>query len=156
MEILPYFVEDWPALQEIHDLARMQELKFAGLEAAFLPLSVAAVREGLFDYQVYVAKEAGTAVGFAAFTEDELAWLYVHPKHQRRGIGRSLALFALRAMEEGEKTVEVLEGNEPARNLYRSLGFTRETLLHGQMPGNEAFAVSVWQMTMGEQDGVKC
>ncbi|MDO5401148.1 MAG: GNAT family N-acetyltransferase [Eubacteriales bacterium] len=146
MEILQYSQADWPALQEIHDLARMQELSLAGLKAAFVPLDLAAEREGLFDYRVYVAKE-DQPVGFVAFTEDELAWLYVHPDHQHRGVGRALAQFALEHMAEGDQTVEVLAGNEPARSLYRSLGFTEEQLLHGHMPGNEEFEVSAWQMT---------
>ena len=120
----------------------------AGLDAAFLPLTVVAEREDLFSYHLYVAVEDDTAVGFTAFTEDELAWLYVRPDRQRRGIGRALAEYALSRMEEGEKSVEVLCGNEPARNLYRSLGFTKETIVHGVMPGNEAFPVTVWQMTM--------
>jgi len=94
-----------------------------------------------------VAMENENAVGFVAFTEEELAWLYVRPDYQRRGIGRALAEFALDKMTEKEKSVEVLFGNIPARNLYHGLGFTRETIIHGVMPGNESFPVTVWQMT---------
>lgn len=148
MEILPYTPEYWEDIQAVHDAARQQELALAGLDAAFLPLSIAAEREDLFDYNLYIAKEKDAIPGFVAFTEDELAWLYVHPMHQRQGIGRKLAEFALRHMESEEKSVEVLYGNEPARNLYRSLGFTKETVIHGRMPGNEGFRVTVWQMEM--------
>lgn len=146
--IEPYSPRYWEQIQAAHDGARMQELTLAGLEGAFLPLSVAAQREGLFDYQVYVALEDGQAAGFVAYTEEELAWLYVHPRFQKRGIGRELARFALEQMESGDKSVEVLVGNEPARKLYRSLGFTKEEMLHGHMPGNEDYEVSVWQMHM--------
>ena len=145
--IEPYEAAHWAGIEKVHDPARMQELRYAGLEAAFLPLSVAAEREGLFDYNVFVAKLDGEVVGFVAFSEDELAWLYVHPDYQKRGIGRSLAEFALSKMAPGEKSVEVLADNEPARSLYRSLGFTKEELLHGHMPGNEGFEVSAWRMT---------
>lgn len=148
MEIISYSPEYWEGIQAVHDPARMQELTLAGLEDAFLPLSIAAEREDLFDYHLYIAKEESRVQGFVAFTEDELAWLYVRSDVQRRGIGRKLAEFALAHMEAGEKSVEVLCGNEPARNLYRSLGFTKETILHGKMPGNEGFRVTVWQMTM--------
>lgn len=148
MEIIPYSPEYWEGIQAVHDPARMQELTLAGLEDAFLPLSIAAEREDLFDYHLYIAKEESRVQGFVAFTEDELAWLYVRSDVQRRGIGRKLAEFALARMDAGEKSVEVLFGNEPARNLYRSLGFTKETILHGKMPGNEGFRVTVWQMTM--------
>lgn len=147
MRIVPYTPAHWQDIQAAHDGARMQELSLAGLEAAFLPLSIAADREDLFDYSVFVAEIDGNAVGFVAFTQEELAWLYVRPDCQRKGIGRTLVEFALDRMEAGEKTVEVLCGNEPARALYRSLGFTREVQLHGAMPGNEGFPVSVWQMT---------
>lgn len=147
ISIVPYAPSYWEAIQAIHDPARMQELQAAGLEGAFLPLSVAAFREDLFDYQVYVALQKEEAVGFVAFTPEELAWLYVRPDCQGQGIGNALASFALAHMEPGQKTVEVLVGNHRARNLYRSLGFTKEELMHGQMPGNETFAVSVWQMT---------
>ena len=147
MMITGYTPSHWEDIQKVHDPARMQELTLAGLEAAFLPLTVAAEREGLFDYRLYVALEEETAVGFVAFTADELAWLYVRPDYQRRGIGRALAQFALEHMEGEEKSVEVLCGNEPARNLYHSLGFTKETIVHGKMPGNESFPVMVWQMT---------
>ena len=148
MTIVPYSPKYWEMIQTVHDAARMQELSLAGLEAAFLPLSVAAEREDLFAYTIYVALEGNEAVGFVAYTEEELAWLYVHPRFQRRGIGRELARFALERMESGDKSVEVLVGNEPARKLYRSLGFIREEMLHGHMPGNEDYEVSVWQMHM--------
>lgn len=146
--ILPYTPDDWTGIEAAHDAARMQELACAGLTAAFLPLAIAAEREDLFDYTVCVAKQDATVAGFVAFTPEELAWLYVHPDFQKQGIGRALAQYALARMVPGEKTVEVLYGNEPARCLYRSLGFTYEKLLHGHMPGNEEFEVSAWQMTM--------
>ena len=148
MTIVPYSPKYWEMIQTVHDAARRQELSLAGLEAAFLPLSVAAEREDLFAYTIYVALEGNEAVGFVAYTEEELAWLYVHPRFQRRGIGRELARFALERMGSGAKSVEVLVGNEPARKLYRSLGFVKEEMLHGHMPGNEDYEVSVWQMHM--------
>ena len=44
------------------------------MEEAFLPLSVAAEREGLFAYPgLFAAEQDGQVVGFAACTEDELA-----------------------------------------------------------------------------------
>ena len=149
MTIVPYAPCYWEDIQKVHDPARKQELALAGLSDAFLPLTIAAEREDLFDYHLFVAVEENTAVGFTAFTEDELAWLYVRPDCQRRGIGRALAEFALSQMDAEEKSVEVLVGNTPARNLYQRMGFTKETIVHGKMPGNECFAVTVWQMTMG-------
>ncbi len=83
--------------------------------------------------------------GFIAFTEEELAWLYVDVALSRRGIGRSLLQFALpRARQDAE--IEVLAGNTPAISLYTSCGFQIVETLSGHMPGNEAYAVTVHVM----------
>lgn len=140
--IRDYQDSDWPRLQAIHDAARADELRLAGLEDAFLPLSVAAEREGLFEYALRVAELDGQPAGFAAFTEDELAWLYVDPALSCRGIGRALVEDALGRMER-PASIEVLAGNEPALRLYQRCGFQKESVVSGKMPGNEEFAVTV-------------
>lgn len=141
-----YKNEDWGAVKRIHDRARKIELAYAGLEAAFLPLEIAAEREELFGYPgLFVAEYGGCAAGFAACTEEELAWLYVDPDYARRGIGKSLIRYALRQYP-GICSIEVLKGNEPARTIYESMGFTVVELLSGRMPGNEDYSVEVWRM----------
>ena len=142
MEIRPYRDADWPRLRAIHDAARQNELALAGLSDAFLPLEVAAQREGLFDYTLRVAELDGQIAGFAAFTEEELAWLYVDPALARRGVGRALVAHALSEMSR-PVSIEVLAGNTPALALYESCGFHPTETLSGSMPGNEAFAVTV-------------
>ncbi len=139
--IRDYQEADWPRLQAIHDAARLDELRLAGLEGAFLPLSVAAQREGLFEYTLRVAEMDGTAAGFAAFTQDELAWLYVDPALARRGVGRALVEDALGRMGR-PVSIEVLEGNAPALALYLACGFREAGTASGQMPGNEEFSVT--------------
>lgn len=139
--------QDWEAIARIHDEARKQELALAGLQQAFLPLEIAAKREGLLNYPgLFVAETGGEVAGFAACSEEELAWLYVDPSRARRGIGQALCRYALQAFP-GIHTVEVLKGNEPARKLYESLGFSAGKTLRGRMPGNEQFAVEVYQLT---------
>ncbi len=133
---------DFERLCQIHDPARKNELALAGLSEAFVPLSIAAEREGLFDYQLYVAECEGAVVGFVAFTEEELAWLYVDVALTRRGIGRSLMEFALSRMGQNV-SIEVLSGNLPAIALYTSCGFALCRTVTGVMPGNEAFPVTV-------------
>ncbi len=142
LRIRAYESEDFDALCRIHDPARRNELALAGLDDAFLPLTIAADREGLFDYSVYVAEEDGQALGFVAFTEDELAWLYVDVAHARSGIGTKLIRFALGRMQE-EVSIEVLAGNYPAIAAYCGCGFRIHETVRGKMPGNESFAVTV-------------
>lgn len=144
--IRDYQEKDWPRLMEIHDAARMQELSLAGLEDAFLPLEQAAEREGLFDYTLKVAEQAGEIVGFTAYTSEELAWLYVDPARMRQGIGRKLTAFVLEQTSVRPFSVEVLEGNLLAIRLYEKAGFREVRRCTGQMPGNESFQVTVLQM----------
>lgn len=142
IRIRPYRNADYPRLCAIHDAARRNELALAGLSDAFLPLEVAAGREGLFDYALRVAELDGQAAGFAAFTDDELAWLYVDPALARRGVGRALVEYALSEMGR-PVSIEVLAGNAPALALYEGCGFCRTETLTGKMPGNEDFSVTV-------------
>ena len=142
VRIRPYDSADWPRLCAIHDAARKNELRLAGLEDAFLPLAIAAQREDLFQYELAVAELDGQAAGFAAWLERELAWLYVDPALARRGVGRALVHHALSRMGR-PASIEVLSGNEPALALYQSCGFRETEILFGQMPGNEGFAVAV-------------
>lgn len=140
-----YEEADFERLTEIHDPARKNELFLAGLSAAFIPLSIAAVEEDLFSYEVYVAEYGGIVVGFVAFNKDEIAWLYVDVNYSRKGIGKSLVDFALHRV--GTKvSIEVLKGNFPAISLYSSVGFQIAETLTGKMPGNEQFSVTVHVM----------
>lgn len=143
LAIRPYRPEDFPGIERVHDRARRVELRYAGLEDAFLPLRIAAEREDLFAYPgLFVAELGGEIAGFAACTQEELAWLYVDPAHFRNGVGRALAEHALQRFP-GIRRVEVLSGNAPAQALYARLGFVTAATERGRMPGNEAFSVQV-------------
>lgn len=147
--IRPYVETDFVRMEGIHDPARRMELELAGMPEAFLPLSIAAKREGLFDYNIYVAEYAGIAVGFIAFTEDEIAWLYVDINYLHKGIGSSLLEYALRFTNK-DVSIEVLSGNAPAIALYSNFGFRTVETLNGKMPGNEGFSVTVHVMKRSE------
>ena len=143
LAIRPYRPEDFPGIERVHDRARRVELRYAGLEDAFLPLRIAAEREDLFAYPgLFVAELGGEIAGFAACTQEELAWLYVDPAHFRKGVGRAHAEHALQRFP-GIRRVEVLSGNAPAKALYARLGFVTAATERGRMPGNEAFSVQV-------------
>lgn len=144
--IQKYHEKFWDDLCAIHDSARKVELAYASLEDAFLPLADVAKEEGLFDYRhLDVALADGRPVGFCAYSEEELAWLYVLPEMMRKGIGRKLVEHALNT-EKTISYVETLFGNEPARKLYESFGFSVKEILSGKMPGNERFHVRVYSM----------
>lgn len=141
--IRSYEPQDWPRLMAVHDAARKNELFLAGMPEAFLPLEIAAEREGLFDYAVVVALLDSVVVGFAAYSTEELAWLYVDPAFSRRGVGRALVRYVTSHSAERPLSTAVLAGNEPALNLYSSMGFTLKQTLNGVMPGNESYPVTV-------------
>jgi ribosomal protein S18 acetylase RimI-like enzyme len=137
----PYAPSDWGSLCIIHDAARRHELQAAGLADAFLSLEQTADNEGLFNGEVVVAESQGQVLGFVAYAQGELTWLYVEPSRFRQGIGRQLLRHAVQACG-GNLTTEVLVGNEPALALYLSEGFKVLRRADGKLAGNEAFAAS--------------
>lgn len=140
MTIREYIETDWPYLCEIHDLARKDELKSTvGLDS-FLSLAETYENEGLFKGEVSVASYQNNApVGFVAFAENELTWLYVHPHHYQKGIGKQLLRHAIQACQ-GNITTEVLIGNDAALNLYAKENFVIDKIKSGKLEGNEKFA----------------
>lgn len=140
--IRPYEQSDFDRLCEIHDAARRDELSYSNLDDAFIPMREAAENEGLFDYTLAVALKADGIVGFVAYCEDELAWLYVDPKFYRQGIARKLTQYVIEATEE-PLSLEVLEGNDPAYRFYQKMGFEPVAREGGVMVGNEDFDVTV-------------
>lgn len=138
MHIRPYAAADWQSLCEIHDAARKHELQASGLLEAFLTLEQTAESEGLFEATILVAQDGDVVKGFAAYTEEELTWLYVDPCHYRQGIGRHLVRAVVKASPNA-LTLDVLVGNEAALSLYLSEGFCVIKQLSGKLAGNERF-----------------
>ena len=136
-------------IADIHDASRRLELSASRLEEAFLPFTVAAERENFYNYTVLVAERASTIKGFIAYSNDEIAWLYVDPTKHSTGVGANLVAEALKSMAS-LVTVEVLVGNTSARGFYERLGFVLSDTDHGVMPGNEEFEVSVWTLTLNQ------
>jgi GNAT superfamily N-acetyltransferase len=95
IQLRTYTSADWDAIAAIHDRARLDELRVSVGVEAFLSLAATAENEGLFDGEVWVACYGETVVGFIAFAEDEVTWLYVSPDHYRQGIGRKLLRVAI-------------------------------------------------------------
>ena len=154
MILRTYTPSDWPRLCEIHDQARLIELHGAGLLSAFLTLEQTAQNEGLFDGDLIVAEAEGLVLGFAAFSEGELTWLYVDPQHQRKGVGKALIRHVIAACQ-GEVETEVLVGNDGALALYLGEGFQVISRTDGKLAGNERFAASGYTLRWTNPDSAQ-
>ncbi len=122
IEIRAFKKEDWESICRVHDAARPDELKGSCDPRAFVPLRDDPESEELRHSTILLAQEADEVVGFAAVKEDYLGWLYVHPDHYRKGIGRKLLRAALQRVA-GEPWTIVLAGNKAAIELYQRAGF---------------------------------
>lgn len=104
LEIREYHEVDFDRLCQIHDQARKRELEAANLSEAFKSLKIAAYEEDLFSYNIYVGQKDKKVIGFVAFSDDELAWLYVDPSFQKQGVGSKLIEFSLNKMKRQKKS----------------------------------------------------
>jgi ribosomal protein S18 acetylase RimI-like enzyme len=138
IQLRKYNPEDWDAIADIHDRARLDELRASVGVEAFLSLAATFENEGLFEGEVWVACDNETVVGFIAFADDEVSWLYVSPDYYRQGIGKKLLRHAI---DRCGKTVStsVLSGNDAALHLYLSEGFKFMETKTGKLNGNESF-----------------
>lgn len=135
LNIRPYEPSDWPAVEDVHDRARLSELAMTVGADAFRDLSSTAEEDGLFNGELWVAESDAGVVGFVCVEDQEITWLYVHPAQQGKGIGRRLLDHALSRIE-GEATAWVLAGNEPALRLYTAAGFTICETKAGHLAGS--------------------
>ncbi len=77
---------------------------------------------------VFAVQSAGKTEGILVLDrrENELVSLYLHPDAQGAGLGRAAAEYAIHALDPGrDMKVTCLCGNEGARRLYNSCGFTQ-------------------------------
>ncbi len=88
--IRPYQPEDWPTICQIHDSARPDELAGSCDPKAFVPVEKDPEVKHLRLCQKLVAVENDQVIGFIGIHEGYLGWLYVHPDHSGRGLGRNL------------------------------------------------------------------
>lgn len=139
MLIRPYEASDWEAICRVHDAARPYELRPTVGMDAFLTLAQTAEEEGLFDAALDVLVVDDAITGFAAYGDDELTWLYVHPDRFGEGHGRRLLRHVIARTGPVLQT-EVLEGNAAALALYLSEDFTVIRRSEGKLAGNERFA----------------
>ena len=86
--------------------------------------------ENTLSHPVVAEWHTGRIVGYGIFwfviDEAHIMNIAVHPQYRGRGIGRWLMVFMLEGIDAmgGTRTLlEVRPGNEPAKRLYKSLGF---------------------------------
>lgn len=71
--------------------------------------------------ETWVCEDEGRVVGFVALLGNELGAIFVHPSHQRRGVGWQLMDKAKEL--RGELVVEVFKANTIGRAFYVKYGF---------------------------------
>lgn len=122
IKIRPFEEADWKAVAAIHDAARPDELRGSCDPRAFVPLEEDPEVEELKACDILVAEKDGEVIGFSGVNGAYLGWLYVHPRYYGQGVGRGLLRAALNQLSGTGWTI-VLEGNQPALNIYQSEGF---------------------------------
>ncbi len=103
----------WAAASEIAHPFLTQE--FLDLERKNIPNLY------LPNAETWVYEDEGRVVGFVALLGNELGAIFVHPSHQRRGVGWQLMDKAKEL--RGELVVEVFKANTMGRAFYVKYGF---------------------------------
>lgn len=143
----------------IHRAGKSDAVEIAKLEALCFstPWSLAAFLEELTKnklamYLIAIEEETGCLVGYAGIwrilDEGHITNVAVHPDYRRRGIGRQL-VEGLIYQVEGEgvrrQTLEVRAFNDPAIELYISLGFCEAGIRKGYYVDNGEDAIIMWR-----------
>lgn len=123
LEIREYHEVDFDRLCQVHDQARKRELEAANLSEAFKSLKIAAYEEDLFSYNIYVGQKDKKVIGFVAFSDDELAWLYVDPSFQKQGVGSKLIEFSLNKMKRQKKELKIFIRHNELQELLTFVAF---------------------------------
>jgi GNAT superfamily N-acetyltransferase len=101
-------------------------------------------RERLFrTCEVWVAEHGASLAGFCAFREGWVDQLYVHPAHQRTGIGSAL----LRKAMDANRTLRLwtFQRNGNARRFYEAHAFTCVRTTGGDNEEREPDALYMWR-----------
>lgn len=148
MVIRPYRPDDWPAVRDIHDLCKPDEMRGSVDLEAIIPIEEDEATLVLFARSsIVVADEAGGIAGFAGTIGSYISWLCVHPAHRRRRVATRLLRHLLDSIGEGA-TLNVSKHNGPARRLYEQMGFVIDADFVGTFNGRE---VPVLKLRRSEQ-----
>jgi GNAT superfamily N-acetyltransferase len=100
----------------------------------------------LKDDQVWVVELNARPVAFIAMREDFIDHLYVHPDHQKRGIGKAL-LHHARQLSLQHLWLYTLQINTNARFFYEKNGFVAEKFGISPPPESEPDIEYHWRKT---------
>jgi GNAT superfamily N-acetyltransferase len=100
----------------------------------------------LKDDKVWVVESEARPVAFIAMREDFIDHLYVHPDHQKRGIGRALLGHA-RQLSPEHLWLYTLQINTNARLFYERNGFVAEKFGISPPPESEPDVEYHWRKT---------
>lgn len=146
--IRKYKEVDFNRVSDIHDCARREELNAANLIEAFIPFEVAKDDENFFDYDVDVALIKDRVVEFVAYTNHELAWLYVDPKHKGKGVGKALVNHVVNVFDGDVVSLEVLKENKQRYSFIQNLVFLSlmKQVVRCQVMNRSLFMSMKWNM----------
>jgi ribosomal protein S18 acetylase RimI-like enzyme len=134
-ELLPLAEPLWTDLRRHH--ARLSpQWSVELLAARFSDRQAALIAKSAGGLLVVLAQSAGQTVGYCICTisaegQGEIDSLYVAPQHRRRGIGGALVKAGMTWLGSRPTkliSVEVMESNEEAKQLYARFGFHGRTV----------------------------
>lgn len=79
--------------------------------------------------EIWLIEQSATVAGFIAFRPGWIDQFYLHPDHQRRGLGAQLLAVAQRSNPALQ--LWTFQCNQPARQFYEKHGFCIERLTDG-------------------------
>jgi ribosomal protein S18 acetylase RimI-like enzyme len=134
MLLRKYLQQDFTQLSEIFLLAKKIEMSFSGIDIEIIPLKEDRELMLVFEKSdVVVAVINNEIVGFAGNNDDYISFMFVHPNHLNRGIGKLLLEAVLLNCKHPH--LAVLKENIPAIKLYKSFGFEVEKEFRGVYNG---------------------
>lgn len=146
MSIRPYVAADFDPVTILWRIARECSLPdFQLRKGHFFYEDQDYFREHiLLKDQIWVMEDAGVITAFMAINNDFIDYLYVHPGHWRKGLGRQFLDFA-RNLSPAHLWLFTLQVNLPARAFYEKNGFVPERFGVSSPPENEPDVEYHWR-----------
>lgn len=139
MGIRNYEDSDFPAIVEIYNNSKLDELQFEPGRFELVPLDEDPVRWSRFkESDVYVFEDS-SVIAYCALNDTNIEAIYVSPKSRRKGIAKILLEFLLSKVE-GDMSLNVAKNNKPAITLYQKYGFEVESEFSTSYNGVKAVA----------------